>query len=159
DPQRAAEIIGKTAQLELFDLERDLTGPSVVAQGIALFPRTLTSPYTLLAGEQLKAKQGKPTAFYLFNAKKRQVGASANTRDHLLGRTLPPQSHGQLPKGWKIFAVPANTVVITCDSTSAVVCPGVNTAPVPGVTYYYLFRYNPPAIPELTGNDLQLSGT
>ena len=34
DPKKAAELIGKTAQLELFDLEADLTGPSISAQGI-----------------------------------------------------------------------------------------------------------------------------
>src|SRR5204862_537080 len=70
DPERAAQIIGKTAQLELYDLEKNLTGPSVVAQGIARYPRALTSPYPLLAGQQLKAKTGSPTAFYLFNPKK-----------------------------------------------------------------------------------------
>src|SRR5918912_320853 len=73
DPARAAAIIGKTAQLELYDLEKDLTGPSVVAQGIARYPRALTSPYQLLAAEQLKAKEGTPSSFYLFSAKKKQV--------------------------------------------------------------------------------------
>ena len=33
DPEKAAELIGKTAQLELFDLEQDLIGPSIGAQG------------------------------------------------------------------------------------------------------------------------------
>jgi SecD/SecF fusion protein len=159
DPERAAEIIGKTAQLELFDHEKDLTGPSVVAQGIALYPRAVTSAYTLLAGEQLKAKKGTPTGFYLFNAKKKQVGPSAETREQLLRSSLPAEYHGKLPTGWKVFAVPANTVVITCDSQSAVVCPGIGTNPVPGVTYFYLFKYDPPTTPELTGNDLKLSGT
>ena len=36
DPKKAAELIGKTAQLELFDLEADLTGPSISAQGSAV---------------------------------------------------------------------------------------------------------------------------
>ena len=34
DPEQAAELIGKTAQLELYDLEADLTGPSIGAQGV-----------------------------------------------------------------------------------------------------------------------------
>src|SRR5437588_2895009 len=106
DPERAAAIIGKTAQLELYDLEKNLTGPSVVAQGIARYPRALTSPYALLAGQQLKAKTGSPTAFYLFNPKKKEVGAPADTRDQLLRSALPPRYHGKLPKGWKDFAVP-----------------------------------------------------
>src|SRR6187200_1672946 len=46
DPKKAAELIGKTAQLELFDLEADLTGPSISSQGI---PSAATSLYDLLA--------------------------------------------------------------------------------------------------------------
>src|SRR5439155_13318788 len=92
-------------------------------------------------------------------SKKKQVGAPAETRAELLRSALPPQYHGKPPKGWKIFAVPQHMVVITCDSQAAVVCPGVSTAPVPGTTYYYLFAYDPPNVPELTGNDLKLSGT
>ena len=34
DPAAAAEIIGTTAQLELYDLERSLTGPSISVRGI-----------------------------------------------------------------------------------------------------------------------------
>jgi preprotein translocase subunit SecD len=44
--------------------------------------------------------------------------------------------------------------VITCDSTTAVVCPGA-LVPVPGVTYYYLFKHEP----QLTGSDLKRSAT
>jgi len=33
DPEKAAALIGKTAQLELYDLEQDLTGPSIGAGG------------------------------------------------------------------------------------------------------------------------------
>jgi len=33
DPEAAADIIGKTAQLELYDLETSLTGPSISIQG------------------------------------------------------------------------------------------------------------------------------
>src|SRR4029450_5441913 len=55
DPKKAAELIGKTAQLELFDLEADLTGPSISAQGV---PVASTKLYDLLAGQQSRAKQG-----------------------------------------------------------------------------------------------------
>src|SRR5437870_11467537 len=131
DPAKAAAIIGKTAQLELYDLETDLTGPSIDAQGNAIPTARL---FDLLAGQQAKAKQGTPEAWYLFDARKRLRAGPAQTRAGLFTRARPT-----LPKGWKVFAVPQNTTVITCGKTE-VVCPGLNAAPIP--TYYYLFKRN-----------------
>jgi preprotein translocase subunit SecD len=65
NPQDAFNLIGKTAQLEMYDLEADLTGPSISAQG---FPVASTSLFNLLAGQQAQAKTGEPTAFYVFDA-------------------------------------------------------------------------------------------
>ena len=73
DPKKAAELIGKTAQLELFDLEADLTGPSISSQGI---PTASTSLYDLLATQQAQAKTGTPTGWYVFDDKK-----SGSSRD------------------------------------------------------------------------------
>ncbi len=51
-------------------------------------------------------------------------------------------------------------VVITCGEP-AVVCPGgpQGGGVAPDRTYYYLFKYEPPDIPQMTGEDLKLSGT
>src|SRR5207245_5891724 len=49
DPAAAARLIGTTAQLEFYDLEADLTGPSKSASG---FPLAVPSLYTLLSGQQ-----------------------------------------------------------------------------------------------------------
>ena len=50
-------------------------------------------------------------------------------------------------------------VVVTCGK-GAVVCPGGNGAGVPpDRTWYYLFKYDPPTVPQMTGEDLKLSGT
>ena len=51
-------------------------------------------------------------------------------------------------------------VVITCGEP-AVVCPGgpQGSGVPPDRTYYYLFKYEPPDIPQMTGEDLKLSGT
>ena len=50
-------------------------------------------------------------------------------------------------------------VVITCGE-GAVVCPGAGGAGVPpDRTYYYLFEYDPPTVPQMTGEDFKLSGT
>jgi SecD/SecF fusion protein len=172
DPKKAAELIGKTAQLELFDLEADLTGPSRSVQG---FPVASTKLFDLLAGQQVRAKTGTPTAFYVFDDKKRLVAGPLQTRaqalqdrDKVIAAAKAPAAPGKTkvkrstnPKDYKIFAVPQGMVVITCGQ-SAVVCPGVNESP-PTRTYYYLFKYDPTnkttPIPEMTGGDLKLSGT
>jgi SecD/SecF fusion protein len=172
DPKKAAELIGKTAQLELFDLEADLTGPSISSQGI---PTASTSLYDLLATQQAQAKSGTPTGWYVFDDKKRLVAgpvqtraAAVQARDSAIKGAKAPATPGQTkikrstdPSKYKLFAAPAGVIVITC-GTSAVVCPGVNESP-PTRTYYYLMKYKPGdkanPVPEMTGGDLKLSGT
>ena len=106
DPAAAAKIIGKTAQLELYDLETSLTGPSIDARGN---PVAAPRPYGLLARVQSLAKQGEPDQWYLFNKAKRLVGGPFNTRDEALERF-----DGKLPKDFKVFAAPQSTVLISC---------------------------------------------
>ncbi len=172
DPKKAAELIGKTAQLELFDLEADLTGPSISSQGI---PTAAASLYDLLATQQAQAKTGTPTGWYVFDDKKRLVAGPVQTRaaaiqarDSAIKAAKAPATPGQTrikrstdPSKYKLFAAPAGVIVITC-GTSAVVCPGVNESP-PTRTYYYLMKYKPGdqanPVPEMTGGDLKLSGT
>ena len=64
--QDAINIIGKTAQLELYDLETSTTGPSATANGQVRPTQTL---YGLLAGVQSLSKQQEPSSWYLFTAK------------------------------------------------------------------------------------------
>jgi SecD/SecF fusion protein len=175
DPNRALAIIGKTAQLELYDLETSATGPSLAnAQGNVTATSSL---YDLLAGQQAKAKRTKPapSAYYLFDTKKRLRAGPApsiNGKNGLLTSTDLLTStrkntvkfHGTLPKGFKAFAVPGNTVVISC-GPPAVVCPQSTGPTPPTQTYYYLFKHdlsNPNTqnrFPQMTGSDLKLSGT
>jgi SecD/SecF fusion protein len=155
DPAQAFAIIGKTAQLEMYDLEPNLLqGPE-------------PSLYSLLAGSQARAKKGTPVAWYLFGPKKKVVSGPASTREGALTSKRAKGLLGDVkapPKGYKLFAVPAKTVVLTC-GTSAVACPGVSTAPT--ATSYYLFRHDlryrsdagVVGVPEMTGEDLKLSGT
>jgi SecD/SecF fusion protein len=174
DPKKAAELIGKTAQLELFDLEADLTGPSISSQGV---PAAATSLYDLLATQQTQAKNGTPTGWYVFDDKKRLVAgplqtraAAIQARDSAIKAAKNPVAgpggtkiakRSTDPSKYKLFAAPAGVIVITC-GTSAVVCPGVNESP-PTRTYYYLMKYHPDSkttpVPEMTGGDLKLSGT
>jgi SecD/SecF fusion protein len=172
DPKKAAELIGKTAQLELFDLEADLTGPSISSQG---FPVASARLFDLLAGQQSQANRGTPTGWYVFDDKKRLVAgplqtraAAIQARDSAIKAAKTPATPGQTkikrstdPKDYKLFVAPAGVIVVTCGD-SAVVCPGVNESP-PTRTYYYLMKYKPDdqaaPVPEMTGGDLKLSGT
>jgi SecD/SecF fusion protein len=174
DIRRATELIGKTAQLEFYDLEVDLVPPSI-SQGQ---PVAATSLYSLLSRVQSEVKGSKAEQWYLFKDKK-LVAGPAPTREAVLntkkakqalsgaaqegilpsGKKAKARATGELPKGFKVFGVPEKTTVITC-GTGADVCPGA--FPVTG-TYFYLFKYQPNdaqhPIPEMTGNDLKLSGT
>ncbi len=158
DAAQAAQLIGKTAQLEFYDLQGDLTGPSVTSSGFARIPVATASLYNLLSGQQAKAKQGTPTAYYLFDRNKRLLAGPSDTRAGLFsGR------HRTVPRGGRVFAVPAGTVVITCTATATNPCPPGDTAV--GQTVFYLFKYDPTnpneekRIPEMTGAELKSSGT
>ena len=70
DPEAAAEIIGTTAQLELFDLEASLIGPSTNIRGE---PVETTSLYGLLAQVQAQVKDGESEAYYVVNTKTKRV--------------------------------------------------------------------------------------
>jgi SecD/SecF fusion protein len=149
DPEAAARVIGKTAQLELYDLEANLVPPSIDAQR---FPVATNSVYRLLAGQQALVEEDKAESWYLFNKKKKLVAGPAATKAELLkGRG------GKVPDGWSVLATPPAAVVLSC-GVEEVVCPGVQEVP-PTREYYYLVRYDPPAVPEMTGADLELSGT
>jgi SecD/SecF fusion protein len=153
DPQAAAEIIGTTAQLELYDLEVSLTGPSTSIRG---FPIESTSLYDLLARVQAQAKEGASDAFYIVNPETKRIvsGPFGSEKDAL------KKLGGKLPQGRALFTVPARTVVITC-GPPAVVCPGGpdGSGVAPDRTHYYLFKYDPPNVPQMTGEDFKLSGT
>ena len=156
DPDRILRIIGQTAQLELYDLEGNLVRPSIDAQQ---FPVATESVFELLSGQQALVKEGATDTWYLFDENKKVVAGPAESREALLQSEVVAEEgeKGQLPKGWRTFGVPPNTVVIECGK-GEVVCPGVGTE-FPQQNYYYLFNFDPSEVPELTGEDLKLSGT
>jgi SecD/SecF fusion protein len=165
----AAALIGKTAQLELYDLETSLVSPSVGAGGQ---PIPNTRLYDLLTRVQAKAGKGEPSAFYIFNTKTKKVIAGPAPTEADLKKdpkvlAVPGGKGGEFPPaGTKVLKVPQNNVVITCSAATSVVCPGLQSNPIPGRTYYYLFEHkigeNVPEkerVPQLTGQHLKLSGT
>ena len=149
DPAAAAKIIGKTAQLELYDLEVNLAPPSIDA---SRFPVAKSSVFDLLAGQQALATKGKSEQYWLFDKKKKLAVGPVATKEAALRK-----SAGKVPAGYRLFAVPPGTVVISC-GVGEVVCPGVSQSN-PTSNSYYLFKNSPPDVPEMTGSDLKLSGT
>jgi SecD/SecF fusion protein len=147
DPEAAAKIIGKTAQLELYDLETSLTGPSIDAGGN---PVPFSRLYDLLARVQAQARRGTPGQWYVFDAKRKLVAGPVSTR----AGALSPFD-GKVPKGGKLFGVPERMKVVTCGA-NAVVCPPGNQG---NLRSFYLFKFEPPTVPQMTGADLKLSGT
>jgi SecD/SecF fusion protein len=149
DPNKAAQIIGTTAQLQFFDLEADTVSPSNDGAGHVVATGSL---YKLLSQVQDEAKKGTPTQYYLFNKKKQVIAGPEDTKAKLLDT---PKLKGKVPKGAKVLAVPENRTVISCDAATG--CPGVQQGDI-APSYYYLFKYYPDRavtpIPEANGKDL-----
>jgi SecD/SecF fusion protein len=171
DPASAAKLIGKTAVLEFYDFEADLTGPSA-STGLRRLPVATGTLFDLLSAPQTRdlAKNGTPAQWYLFNPKKVVKAGPAPTRAALLQSQLVqrPESKGGLdkhiPKDWTILAVPKNTVVVSCDyEADPANC--ISTQQITTKKVFYLLKHHDPSefpdnpIPEMTGGELKLSGT
>jgi SecD/SecF fusion protein len=160
---QAAALLGKTAQLMMFDFEADLTGPSTNASGQ---PVATPSLYDLLTQVQKQAAKGSPEAYYLFRTKtvpaKTKKGSPTVTHSLIQGpqptlKQLLAPYRGKAPANTQVLKVPAHQLVVSCP-----VANGCLGATVNAPTYYYLFKYDPTAPngpPELTGRDLTQSGT
>ena len=104
DPAAAAKIIGKTASLELYDLETSLVPPSIDINGN---PIARASVYDLLAGQQAIVK-GKSDQWWVFDKKKKLVVGPVSSKEKALAKY-----NGELPAGFKLFGTPNGTVVIS----------------------------------------------
>ena len=79
DPEQAAKLIGKTAQLQFYDLEADIAAPSKSANGQV---QPLSSLYALLAPVQSQVNN-ESSHWYLFK-NKRKVAGPATSKKELL---------------------------------------------------------------------------
>ena len=172
DPATAAALIGKTAQLMLFDFENDLTGPSRDVNGN---PVASPSLWALLGQVRKQAAKGAPQQYYLFRTTtkttpaKTKKGKPTTTVEHSLVAgpadtklQLLRDVGGKLPANGTILAVPEKNIVVSCPVANG--CLGIqqNGVSKNGV-YYYLLKYDPQnatnPVPEMNGSDLVLSGT
>ena len=165
NPGRAQEVIGKTAKLELYDLQGDLLPPTADAQGN---PTPLTSLYRTLLPVQGQGTEKDSSEMYLFAPVKNKKGKTIDhkvvvgpltTRQEILDSKYVKEhgNKGKLPEGHELLFVPESMALVTCNERF---CPNVG---VPKATYYYLFRYDPrnkdKPVPEMSGEDLNLKGT
>ena len=147
DPKRAAEVIGKTAQLELFDLEADLVSPSIDAS--TRRPVANDSVYSLLGAAGADRQRVGPVV--PVRREEEAVAGPVGTREAALRKF-----DGKVPKGYRLFGVPPKTAVISCAAGDLCLDRGRRPrAEAP----WYLMRFDPPKTPEMTGADLQLRGT
>jgi SecD/SecF fusion protein len=164
DPAAAAKLIGKTAVLQFYDFEADLTGPSV--SGLtARVPVASASLFDLLSAPQTRvlAAKGTPSQWYLFDSNKSVVAGPVPSESQLptLAQAEKRQTR-QFDAPLQKLTVPQNTVVVSCDAAAGN-C--LSAQQITSKTGFYLLKHRDPdkngqnAIPEMTGGDLKLSGT
>jgi SecD/SecF fusion protein len=163
DPKAAAALIGKTAVLEFYDFEADLTGPSI-SSGLTKVPVASPSLYALLSAPQTRglAEEGA-SQWYLFDATKRVVAGPVPNRDLLptLAQAEKRQQREFKPP-LETLSVPQNTVVVSCDVAEGNCLTAEQISTPKG---FYLLKHREPkneddiGIPEMTGSELKLSGT
>ena len=149
DTRAAAALIGKTAQLEFYDLENDLTGPSKSVQG----QPNPGAEHLLAALRPAGAGQGQgrervvPLRQEDEEADRRACGverdALCNTKPAKKRNITHWSRHGttgKKPKYVSPSACPRDTVVVSCgtDASSAPASDGP-----PTTTTWYLFKYDP----------------
>jgi SecD/SecF fusion protein len=155
DRERARQVIGQTAQLEFYDLQKDVAAPSKNPSDPTGGPAASPTLLPLLTPEGKIAEGTTPRAWYLFSKTKSRLAGPAATKSQLLAG-LPKE---EAPKGSSFYVVPQGKTVLTC-GPPAVACPG---GADPTRTSYYLYNYHPAdpqnPVPELTGDDLDAGGT
>jgi SecD/SecF fusion protein len=164
DPTQAAELIGKTAQLWLFDMQANILEPTAQTQGLLTYPVPSDNLFQLLKQIQPRTKTGEPEEWYLVDPKARKVVLGPeNTQQRLRQRWLGIETNAgkPFPKRFAYYGVPAKTIILNCGIGERY-CPGVNEAP-PSRNYFYLMKFDPEnkekPVPEMTGADLKLDGT
>jgi SecD/SecF fusion protein len=164
DPAQAAALIGKTAQLWLFDMQENVLEPTRQDEGLLAFPVPYQNQFQLLKELQPRVEEDTAEEWYLVDPKaKKVVLGPENTQNRLRQRWLGLEANAgkPFPKRFENYGVPEKTVILNCGIGERY-CPGVNEAP-PSRNYYYLMRFDPDnksnPVPEMTGADLKLDGT
>lgn len=149
DPEKAAQIIGQAAELDLYDLENDLkSGVSIDSLGNI---RPFKSRYALLTAVQGQVGNGASVSqWYLFGPSKNLVSGPTSTKAALFTAAHPKKEQGD-----QVLGLPPGMTIVTCGGPTeqqTMICPGASGDPT--TRSFYLF--DKPS--ELTGKDLKSSG-
>ena len=124
DQARAADIIGKTAQLQFYDLEGDLVGSVDLRPGLPGRARPLCTRCSSPSQDDVEGS-GLPTAWYLYGKDKSLLAGPAPTKEEAIS---PSCRDGKRRRARSSSPCPANRIVVTCSSESAERLPGLNRA-------------------------------
>jgi protein-export membrane protein, SecD/SecF family/protein-export membrane protein SecF/protein-export membrane protein SecD len=151
DPARAMAVIGKLAQLQLFDLETKLvSGVSVNAGNLVPIPHKLFDLLTLVKS---KVKSGNGSSYYIFNTNHNLVTQTSFSNLKQL-QTWRRLNTDKTSKSDIVLGVPKPNEVVSCDLATSGICPGLRGYPKAGQTWWYLFSKTP----NLAGRDLNANG-
>jgi SecD/SecF fusion protein len=149
NPAEALAIIGKTAQLEIYDMEPALFGPS---KGSNNAPATFTDVYKLLttAGQKpIESTAGIPSD--TANASSQWIVVTAKKHKLLSIKANAELAKRALAKGHRsILVPPRGSKLIICNPKIDDACQGA-AAPE-----YFLFKFDK-TFPQIHGNELDLS--
>ena len=148
DPAAAANIIGKTAQLELFDLEKDFVAPSIDARRGS---RSRRRSSTTSSRPAARGARRSGVVLRLPGEGEEAVRGPVGTREAALAKwdgKLPKATSSSpcRPTPWSSSAAAAKWFQASASSTR-------RRTPTTSS------RYTPPEVPEMTGVDLNLDGT
>jgi SecD/SecF fusion protein len=149
DPERALAIIGKTAQLEIYDFEVAAVGPSKGTQDNVV---PSSDAYKLLtgakgrpiktAGEVPTADQNKSEEWPVFTTGKKPTLVSIESTEKDARKAL-------LTPGRQVVTPPEGTKLIVCDPKVDDACQGAATE------QFYLFKFGD-GFPQIQGKELKL---
>jgi SecD/SecF fusion protein len=158
DPEKASELIGKTAQLGLYDVNENTLDPTRDENG---FPIPSANKFQLLKELQPRTKRGEIPEYYLVDPKAKKVISGPEETQQRIRQAYRTRTGKAVPKNFRIWGIPEKTIILTCGIGERY-CPGVQQAP-PQQDHFYLFRHDPlnqeNPVPEMTGRDLKLDGT
>src|SRR5918995_1557073 len=128
DPGQAAALIGKTAQLWLFDLQANILEPTATTQGLLTYPTPSPNLFQLLRQIQPRVDDKTAEEWYLVDPKAKKVVLGPEPRKNRLEQRWKgmEQNAGKpFPKRFDFYGVPAKTIVLNC-GVGERYCPGVS---------------------------------
>ncbi len=122
DPEKASELIGKTAQLGLYDVNENTLDPTRDENG---FPVPSANKFQLLKELQPRTKRGEIPEYYLVDPKAKKVISGPEETQDRIRQAYQTRTGKAIPKNFRIWGIPEKTIILTCGIGERY-CPGVH---------------------------------